>query len=309
MAVQAQYPSNVFLLNRNDDQDMKNNNLLNNQSQMYFNNNNKAGEGGNINPRKRGRETSYGVDLFSLQPQQPHHTTVINLSDLHNQQQQQPKLVSTGLRLSTHHHHQQQQQEKQSTLLSEDITVQLQQHRDEIDQFLQLQGDQLRRTLAERRQTHYHALLTAISESQTTKRLREKEGEMQKALRRNAELEQRAAQLRVEAQVWQNKARKHESIAAALQVQLQQAMMSLGAQNNNREEECSGAEDAESAHVDPEREKESDRPSCKACRKSVACVVLLPCRHLCVCTKCNSEVDTCPVCFAYRSASVEVYLS
>ncbi|KAL5717331.1 RING-type E3 ubiquitin transferase [Ranunculus cassubicifolius] len=258
MAVQAQYPSNVFLLNRNDDQDMKNNNLLNNQSQMYFNNNNKAGEGGNINPRKRGRETSYGVDLFSLQPQQPHHTT---------------------------------------------------QHRDEIDQFLQLQGDQLRRTLAERRQTHYHALLTAISESQTTKRLREKEGEMQKALRRNAELEQRAAQLRVEAQVWQNKARKHESIAAALQVQLQQAMMSLGAQNNNREEECSGAEDAESAHVDPEREKESDRPSCKACRKSVACVVLLPCRHLCVCTKCNSEVDTCPVCFAYRSASVEVYLS
>lgn len=333
MAVQAQYPSNVLFHNRNG-QEMNNNNTTNkttigndysglmldqsqSQSQMFFHNNGVM----NNNPRKRGREAFFNVgngnggssttttstaapiNLFSLQPQPP---TLINLSQLHNQHVHQPNLVSTGLRLAFN------EQQQLSTLLSEDLTCQIKQQRDEIDQFLQLQGDQLRRTLAERRQVHYRALLSVAEES-ATKRLREKETEVQKAVRRNAELEERVAQLRVEAQAWQNKARSQEATAAALQVQLQQAMMISNAQEEGVG--CSGggggggeADDAESAHVDPDRVLCSG-PSCKACRDSSASVVLLPCRHLSLCSNCNATVDTCPVCFSYKTASVEVYLS
>ncbi|XP_042510494.1 BOI-related E3 ubiquitin-protein ligase 1-like [Macadamia integrifolia] len=356
MAVQAQYPSNVLLLNRNG-QDQKN--LIGNdyslqpqlsgfldQSHMFFNN------GVVANPRKRGRETvatasaTAQINLFSLQSQpQP---TLVNLSQLHNQQ---PNIVSTGLRLAfgeqqlqqqqqqeqlqqQQHQRQQQQQQPQqqqqqqscfpssysttlTSFLSEELAPQIKQQRDEIEQFLQAQGEQLRRTLAERRQRHYRALLGAAEES-ASRRLREKDAEVEKAVRLNAELEQRVAQLRVEAQVWEAKARAQEATAATLQAQLQQAMMGGVAENNRADDGESGgcceghAEDAESAHIDPDRVVESLSscgPMCKACWKRAASVVLMPCRHLCVCTGCDAAVDVCPLCYCPRSDSVEVFLS
>ncbi|CBI33972.3 unnamed protein product, partial [Vitis vinifera] len=314
MAVQAQYPSNVLLLNRGV-QDGKIDCSLQpqpggflDQSHMLFNN------GVVANSRKRGREvfgnTNTGgvvaptVNSFPLQPQP---SQLIDLSVLHNHQ---PNVVSTGLRLAfgeQHLQHPQQQQQQQQnqqqqsavlSLLSEDFTAQIKHQRDEIDQFLRAQGEQLRRTLAEKRQRHYRALLGAAEES-VARRLREKEAEVEKAARCNAELEARAAQLSMEAQVWQAKARAQEATAASLQAQLQQAMMSGGGGQ---------AEDAESAYIDPERVKSSG-PMCKACRKRVASVVLLPCRHFCICTQCDGVVQACPLCLSLRDSSVEVFLS
>lgn len=146
---------------------------------------------------------------------------------------------------------------------------------------------------------------------------------MEKATRRNAELEARAAQLSVEAQVWQAKARAQEATAASLQAQLQQAIMNNNgggggtAQDSRRGDDglmCTGevAEDAESAYVDPDRVVSvgvSGGPTCRVCRKRVASVVLLPCRHLCVCKECDRVVQACPLCFNMRDSSVEVFLS
>ncbi|KAK9144781.1 hypothetical protein Sjap_004684 [Stephania japonica] len=375
MAVQAQYPSNILLLNRNG-QEGKNgtvvmgndyNSMLQQQQQqqgggfldqssnpIFF------GNGVGANSRKRSRDvvgngngggggSSAGavpINWFSVQPPQP---TLINLSQLHNHhhhQQQQGNGVSTGLRLSfgdqqqqqqnhqshQNHHHQQQQQQNivlpsslilsscsspsSSSILSDDLTLQIKQQRDEIDQFLQAQGDHLRRTLAERRQAHYRALLCA-AEGSLARRLRDKEMEVEKAARRSAELEDRVAQHRAEAQAWQSKARAHEATAAGLQAQLQQAMAcagpgGVGAQD--KIQECE-AEDAESAHVDPVRVDRLDRdgsssvgPACRLCRTRAASVVLLPCRHLSLCTACNAVSDTCPRCATRRTTSVEVFL-
>ncbi|GMY29845.1 E3 ubiquitin-protein ligase BOI-like [Fagus crenata] len=345
MAVQAQYPSNVLLLNRNGQEghdyslQPQPGGFLD-QSHMLFNN----GAGSN-NPRKRAREVaaSIGVSssapmnpIFSLQSQQA--PQLIDLSQLHNNNHQ-PNVVSTGLRLSfgdqqqqrqQQLQHQQQQQQQQQhvchssspflSVITEDYASQIKQQRDEIEQFLQAQGEQLRRTLAEKRQRHYRALLGAAEES-VARRLRDKEVEVEKATRRNAELEARAAQLSVEAQVWQAKARAQEATAASLQAQLQRAIMSGGggggaAQDSRRVEDPLGCavgvdgqvEDAESAFVDPDRVVVSG-PSCKGCRKRVASVVLLPCRHLCICTECDQVVQACPLCLTLRNSSVEVYLS
>ncbi|XP_075642748.1 uncharacterized protein LOC142614090 [Castanea sativa] len=348
MAVQAQYPSNVLLLNRNGQEghdyslQPQPGGFLD-QSHMLFNN----GVGTNCNnPRKRGREVAatIGVSsstpinpIFSLQSQPPQ---LIDLSQLHNNTHH-PNVVSTGLRLSfgdqqqqqlqhqqqqQQQHQQQQQQHQQQhvchsspfqSVITDDYATQIKQQRDELEQFLQAQGEQLRRTLAEKRQRHYRALLGAAEES-VARKLREKEAEVEKATRKNAELEARAAQLSVEAQVWQAKARAQEAQAASLQVQLQRAIMSGGAaaQDSRRVEDQLGcavgvdgqAEDAESAYVDPDRVVVS-RPSCKACRKRAASVVLLPCRHLCLCTECDQVAQACPLCLTMRNSSVEVYLS
>ncbi|MCE0482147.1 hypothetical protein HAX54_040594 [Datura stramonium] len=344
MAVQAQYPSNVLFLNRNVQEGkspLGNDYSLQpqpggggggsflDQTQMLFN------PGAGANSRKRGREltsTTAAINpLMSMQSQpQPQ---LIDLTQLHTSpplQQQPPNVVSTGLRLAFgdqqqhhqlqqqqqqhHHHHSLSPQSSQSSafysILTEDLATHIKQQRDEIDHLLQVQGEQLRRTLAEKRQRHYRALIGAAEESMA-RRLREKESEMEKAARRNAELEARAAQLSAEAQAWQARARAQEVTAATLQAQLQHAMMNgAGGGGCNERDDGNGGEpeDAESAYIDPDRVVESTGPSCKACRKRVASVVLLPCRHLCLCTECDAVAQACPLCFSIRSSSVEVFL-
>ncbi|RDX73327.1 BOI-related E3 ubiquitin-protein ligase 1, partial [Mucuna pruriens] len=306
MAVQAQYPSNVLFLNSKTGQEAHDYSLQSppDQSHMLFNN---AG----TNSRKRGRETTAMapnvINSFSLQSQSPQ---LIDLTQLHNQ-----NVVSTGLRLSfgdqqQQLHHQQQQQHHGChsssfvSLLSEGLSSQIKQQCDEIDQFLHAQGEQLRRALAEKRQRHYRTLLRAAEES-VLLRLREKEAEVERATRRNAELEARAAQLSVEAQVWQAKAKAQEATAAALQAQLQQAMMSGGEDGGGLSCAVGEAEDAESAYVDPERVG----PKCRGCAKRVASVVVLPCRHLCICAECDRHFRACPVCLTVKNSTLQVYLS
>lgn len=332
MAVQAQYPSNVLFLNRNvqegknqlgndytlQPQPPNGGGFLDQSSHMLFNNIGVSG-----NPRKRGREVNVSTppmnSYISMQPQHQPQSQLIDLTQLHTSQQ---NVVSTGLRLAFNDQQNQLQQTQQHSvspqssvllsLLSDDIATQIKHQRDEIDQFLQAQGEQMRRTLAEKGQRHYRALISA-AEQTALRRMREKEIEVEKAARRNLELEARAAQLSAEAQAWQVRARAQEQAAVALQAQLQHAIMSGGCTGDGegRRLMCpeGEAEDAESGYVDPERVVALTEPSCKACGKRVASVVLLPCRHLCVCTECDTVVQACPLCLSFRSSSVEVFLT
>lgn len=348
MAVQAQYPSNILLLNNNNRNGQEGHEYSLQQQQQQ-----PSGALGlslldhshnilcntSTNSRKRGREgTSPNViNHFSLQSQP---SQIIHLSQLHNHhhqhQQQQQNVVSTGLRLSfddhqqqqqqqrlqlqLHQHQQSQQQQQQqqgchsssfSSLLPQGLISQMKQQHDELDQYLQTQGENLRRTLAEKRQKHYRELLNAAEEA-VAHRLREKEVEFAKATRRNAELEARTAQLTMEAQVWQAKARAQEAAAASLQAQLQQTIMCEDAGGGGVSCGVEGqAEDAESAYIDPDRVVEvgAARGKCRGCEKRVATVVVLPCRHLCVCTECDAHFRVCPVCFTPKNSTVEVFLS
>ncbi|OIV94648.1 hypothetical protein TanjilG_25872 [Lupinus angustifolius] len=303
MAVQAQYPFNVFRLNRQQqgyDYSSEQHTGLD-QSHMLFNN-------GGTSSRKRGREeTAPNVvnPLYTLQSQsQP--PQLIDLTQLHNSQH---NAVSTGLGLSFGDQHQQQHSSLSSpflSLFSEGLNSQIKQQRDEIDQFLRAQGEQLSQALAEKRHKHYRELLNAADES-VARRLREKEAEVEKAKRKNAELEEHAAQLSMEAQVWQAKIKAQESTAASLQAQLQHAVMMS---HEKRALSCfvGQAEDAESAYNDPDRVTVSG-PKCRGCDSRVASVVVLPCRHLCVCVECDRHFRACPVCFTVKNSSIEVCLS
>ncbi|XP_010480841.1 PREDICTED: probable BOI-related E3 ubiquitin-protein ligase 2 [Camelina sativa] len=171
-----------------------------------------------------------------------------------------------------------------------------------------LMAEELRRTLAERRKKHYKALIGAVEEL-LVRKLREKEAEIERATRRHNELVARESQLRAQAEAWQGRAKAQEAAAASLQAQLQQAVNKCG--GVSAEEGLvlgagiSGVDDAESAYVDPERMK---RPSCKACRKMEATLVMLPCRHLSICPGCDRTALACPLCLTLRSSSVEAIL-
>ncbi|XP_010541178.1 PREDICTED: uncharacterized protein LOC104814702 [Tarenaya hassleriana] len=231
MAVQAQHPSNGLFPNRNGQEghgfslQPQQGEFLD-QTHMLLNN-------GGSNPGKRGVEsTAPQVNSyhFSQSPQ------VIGLSLLHSQHYHRPpapasapNIVSTGLRLSSGEDQpqnfngrlrQQYRCENQNlvsssssgvlSVLYEDFDAQISRQREEIDEFLHAQAEGLRRTLANKRQRHYSALLRAVEEP-LARKLREKEAEVESATRRREGLEARAAQLTAEAQAWQARARAHEA--------------------------------------------------------------------------------------------------
>uniref|UniRef100_A0A0A9CVZ2 RING-type domain-containing protein n=1 Tax=Arundo donax TaxID=35708 RepID=A0A0A9CVZ2_ARUDO len=114
-------------------------------------------------------------------------------------------------------------------------------------------------------------------------------------------------QMGAEGQAWQGIASSHEAAAAGLRTTLDQLLQSpcAGAKGEGEAE----AEDAQSCCFEKE-EREADRGgwACQACGEAEACVLLLPCRHLCLCGGCEAAVDVCPVCLATKNASLHVLL-
>ncbi|KAK4787560.1 hypothetical protein SAY86_011393 [Trapa natans] len=309
MVVQAQCPpSNVLLLKRNK------------QEGFWMDCSLQPQPGGGVFLDHHGATGNVIAHPFNLHPQ-PQPLQFIELSQLH-QNPNQNSVVSTGLQLSFNDqrlHHQQGLacefiNSVSSFPSSGDFASHIKQQRDEIDQFLVVQGESLRRALAEKRRRHNREILAAAEEAMAM-RMMEKEAEVEKAKRWNAELEVRAAQLALEVQVLQAKARAQEAAAASLQAQLQQAVICSGQDRATPEEGRGGGgscgldtEDAESAYIDPDR-LEASGPTCRACRRRAAAAVLLPCRHFILCKECSHVALTCPVCFTPRESMVEVCLS
>ncbi|KAG6536746.1 hypothetical protein ZIOFF_001814 [Zingiber officinale] len=114
-------------------------------------------------------------------------------------------------------------------------------------------------------------------------------------------LEERVKSLCVENQMWRELARSSEAVALALRADLERTLAATV------KAQAAAAEDAESCCCGDSEEEA--RRACRCCGEREPEVLLLPCRHLCVCAACGPAVATCPVCDCRKNGSVLVNMS
>lgn len=192
--------------------------------------------------------------------------------------------------------------------------------------------------MEERRKRHSRRIIAAVEEG-VAKRLRAKEEEIDKIGKLNWALEERLRSLFIENQIWRDLAQSNEATANALRTNLEQVLAHVNNNNNHHQEQqdiAGGAlehappgraeltDDAESccgsssSYEEERRRLEGEVKDkecgnggrmCRKCGKVESCVLLLPCRHLCLCTVCGSSVQACPVCNSVKNASLRVIMS
>ncbi|KAK6934811.1 hypothetical protein RJ641_034966 [Dillenia turbinata] len=226
------------------------------------------------------------------------------------------------------------------SFLGEDISFQIQQQQWEIDRFIIQHTEKVRLELEEKRRIHSRRIAEVVEEG-IIKRLKAKEEEIEKIGRLNCALEERVKSLCIENQIWRDLAQTNEATANALRTNLEQVLAQVTDDHQHYRTPqndvvvltdeavsscgstggyCGGVEREEGEEEELKRRRrlaEEERWEgvkdksrvCRSCGKEEACVLLLPCRHLCLCTVCGSTLHTCPVCQSNKNASVHVNLS
>ncbi|OAY50948.1 probable BOI-related E3 ubiquitin-protein ligase 2 [Manihot esculenta] len=271
-------------------------------------------------PAADGTDGGVGVDLqwnYGVEPSRKklkEQDFLENNSQISSVDFLQARSVSTGLGLSLDNTRV--ASSGDSTLISligDDIDREFQRQDAEIDRFLKVQGDRLRQTILEKVQANQLQTISLVEEK-VLQKLREKEAEVESINKRNMELEERMEQLSVEAVAWQQRARYNENVINALKFNLQQVY----AQSRDSKEGCGDSEVDDTASccngrvidfhlLSKENNDMKDLMTCKVCRVNEVCMLLIPCKHLCLCKDCESKLSFCPVCQS-KFVAMEVYM-
>lgn len=123
-------------------------------------------------------------------------------------------------------------------------------------------------------------------------------------------------QLSVEVAAWQHRAKYNESMISALKLNLQKVYAQ--SRDNNREG-CGDSEVDDTASccnggainfqlMCKENKDMKELMTCRVCRVNEVSMLLLPCRHLCLCKDCESKLSFCPLCHCSKLFGTEIYM-
>ncbi|GLT42932.1 hypothetical protein SLA2020_169090 [Shorea laevis] len=186
------------------------------------------------------------------------------------------------------------------------------QQKQEIDHYMRLQNERLRLLLQEQRKQQLGVIMKKI-ESRASVLLRQKDEEIARAANKTMELQNLLKKLETENQAWQRVAQENEAKVVSLNSTLEQLWESASLGFNNGAEDAGSCCEVNKELTKTEEEEVQGRNRettmvCKCCNSQSSCVLLLPCRHLCLCKDCEPLLDSCPVCSTRKMAIIEALI-
>ncbi|KAJ0247099.1 E3 ubiquitin-protein ligase BOI [Hirschfeldia incana] len=194
-----------------------------------------------------------------------------------------------------------------SSLINAELLCQIQnQQQLEIDRFVAQRTEKLRIEIEGCQRTQTRMLASAVRNA-IAKKLKEKDDEIVRVRNVNFVLQERVKSLCVENQIWRDIAQTNEAHANNLRTNLDQVLAQIETLQPAVEDD---AESSCGSWVEGGEAIRAVSSGCKRCGESEASVLVLPCRHLCLCAVCGSaSLRTCPVCGSVTNASVHVNMS
>lgn len=205
-----------------------------------------------------------------------------------------------------------------ASLIEAQLVSQMHQQQSDINSFVAQQTQTLRLELEARQRTQTWSLASAV-QSAIDKKLKQRDEEIVRMRKLNYVLQERAKSLYVENQILRDLAQTSEATANTLRSNLEHVLAQVG------ELPATVATGGDVFHPPVEEDAVSSCGSCdgadggdvtavtggcKRCVERTASVLVLPCRHLCLCTICGSALlQACPVCDTVMNASVHVNMS
>ncbi|XP_022142559.1 BOI-related E3 ubiquitin-protein ligase 1-like [Momordica charantia] len=174
-------------------------------------------------------------------------------------------------------------------------------HYSEMDRFIAIHTEKVRMEMEERKRRQCWMLVSAIEE-RVVRKVKEKEEEIARMGKLNWVLEERVKQLCRENQLWRDLAETNQAAVNSLRTNLDH-LLHIAAAGRDRDQE---QDDAQSSCATSPTD---DRRSCRKCAAGDSTVLVLPCRHLCLCTMCGSTLHTCPLCNSAINATIHVNFS
>ncbi|KAL1223948.1 BOI-related E3 ubiquitin-protein ligase 1 [Cardamine amara subsp. amara] len=203
------------------------------------------------------------------------------------------------------------------SLIDAELVSQIQQQQSEIERFVVHQTETLRLELEARQRTQTRMLASAFQNA-IIKKLKAKDDEIIRMGKLNWVLQERVKNLYVENQIWRDLAQTNEATANNLRSNLEQVLAQVDEFSpagegfgrplveDDAESSCGSCNGGNGNEVTVT----AVNGGCKRCGERTASVLVLPCRHLCLCSVCGSALlQTCPVCDMVMNASVHVNMS
>lgn len=188
-------------------------------------------------------------------------------------------------------------------LLNDEVSSHVYAYMLDIDRIIAQHVVNVKTELLQKRRRFENQITAAVT-VEVMKKLKAKEEELEQLKRLNYAMEERMKNLVLESNAWKYLARSHESTAAALSTNLERLLAQNGVVNDDSES-CCGDNYSSSNLVE---NCKFERRLCLNCKSGEPSVLLLPCRHLCLCAVCGPAINVCPVCNSCKSGSVNVNL-
>nr|XP_010926405.2 probable BOI-related E3 ubiquitin-protein ligase 2 [Elaeis guineensis] len=199
-------------------------------------------------------------------------------------------------------------------MIDDDIDREIERMDAEIDRFIKIEVERLRQSILEKLQAKQFQTLANVEDS-IHRKIREKEAEVEEINKRNMELEEQMKQLAMDVGAMQHRAKYNENMITHLKYSLDQVY----AQRRDNKEGCGDSEVDDTASccnggvinfqlTCKENKNLKESMACKICRVNEACMLLLPCRHLCLCKECENKLSFCPLCQSSKFIGMEIYM-